>query len=330
MSRILSEVDFEQPGKHQGFLRVPHSVHRSAYGWIPVPIVSIKNGQGPVVLLMAGNHGDEYEGQVALCNLVQRLEPSQLNGQLIILPMANYPAARAGLRTSPLDQGNLNRSFPGNPNGSPTEMIAHYIESVLLSRSHYLLDIHSGGSSLLYRPTMLMAKSKDPERQQKNIELLEALNFPVTILYPEQAEAGYASSAALRQNVIAMTAEMAGGGSVNHDAVNLLESSIERFLGYLEIITPPDVAKGKTEFFENPSQDYYIYARSEGVFEPLVEIKEQVTTGQVVGLIHHPETPWEPPHEVRVEATARVVCKRVPARVERGDCLYELATPLGK
>ena len=55
VSRISSEIDFNLEGKQVGFLRLPHSVHRSAYGWIPIPVACIKNGEGPTVLLMAGN-----------------------------------------------------------------------------------------------------------------------------------------------------------------------------------------------------------------------------------------------------------------------------------
>ena len=87
MSHIFSEIDFNQNGKQTGFLRLPHSVHRSAYGWIPIPIVMIKNGEGPTVLLMSGNHGDEYEGQVTICKLVQELEAEDIQGRLIMLPM---------------------------------------------------------------------------------------------------------------------------------------------------------------------------------------------------------------------------------------------------
>lgn len=61
-SLITSEVPFDQPGKHTGFLRVPHSVTSSAYGWLPIPICVIQNGTGPTLLITAGNHGDEYEG----------------------------------------------------------------------------------------------------------------------------------------------------------------------------------------------------------------------------------------------------------------------------
>src|ERR1700731_1655012 len=73
-SRLPAEIDFARAGKQHGFIRLPHSVHRSAYGWIPIPVACIKNGDGPRVLLMAGNHSDEYEGQVALGKLIRSLE----------------------------------------------------------------------------------------------------------------------------------------------------------------------------------------------------------------------------------------------------------------
>src|ERR1043166_8938898 len=149
-SRLSPKIDLDGDGKQTGFLRLPHSVHRSAYGWIPIPIARISNrgvnGSGPTILLMAGNHGDEYEGQVALGRLIRELDPAEVRGRVIILPSANFPAAMAGTRTSPLDQGNLNRSFPGDPAGGPTAQIAYYIEHELLPRCDFVLDIHSGGS----------------------------------------------------------------------------------------------------------------------------------------------------------------------------------------
>src|SRR5271165_1445106 len=63
-SRIVPEVDFEQNGRQHGFLRLFHSVHSSAYGFIPIPVVVLRNGDGPTALLVSGTHGDEYEGQV--------------------------------------------------------------------------------------------------------------------------------------------------------------------------------------------------------------------------------------------------------------------------
>jgi len=88
MTRIAATIDLDGPGMQHGFLKVPHSTHDSAYGWIPVPIMVAANGNGPSVLLVAGNHGDEYEGQIALMKLVRSLDPSRLRGRLIVLTAA--------------------------------------------------------------------------------------------------------------------------------------------------------------------------------------------------------------------------------------------------
>ena len=120
MTQINSTVDLDREGKQIGALHVPHSVTRSAYEVLPIPVGVIRNGRGPQVLLSAGNHGDEYEGQVVLTRLLQTLQPEQIRGGLIIIPALNLPAALAATRVSPLDDGNLNRVFPGDPDGGPT------------------------------------------------------------------------------------------------------------------------------------------------------------------------------------------------------------------
>ena len=173
-SPIAAEIDYEVDGKQTGYLRLPHSVHRSAYGWIPIPIVQIKNGDGPTLLLMAGNHGDEYEGKSRPTRLAKDLQPEMLQGRVILLPMANFPAAKAGYRTSPIDDGNLNRSFPGDPTGTVTQVIAHYIESVLARMADYAIDLHSGGSSLHYVPTVLYGDREDPQEMAEVLRSTEA------------------------------------------------------------------------------------------------------------------------------------------------------------
>ena len=90
-SRIVAEVDFDRNGRQQGFLRLFHSVHSSAYGFIPIPIVVLKNGDGPTALLVSGTHGDEYEGQVAVWNVVHVLDPARIHGRVFILPAAHFP-----------------------------------------------------------------------------------------------------------------------------------------------------------------------------------------------------------------------------------------------
>ena len=157
-TRIRCFVDFERDGKQVAHLQLPHSSNLSAYGWIGIPICVVKNGRGPTLYLGAGNHGDEYEGQITLARLIRELDPGGIQGRLIILPAANLPAALAGQRCSPIDDGNLNRSFPGDPDGPPTAAIAHFIESVLLPMCDTALDLHSGGKTLDYLPSALVRR----------------------------------------------------------------------------------------------------------------------------------------------------------------------------
>src|SRR5438874_1253477 len=102
-TNATTEVDFERDGKQYGDISFAHSVHRSAYGQVMVPVICIRNGVGPRVLLTAGIHGDEYEGKIALMKLARELEPKQIRGRIIILPAANFPAVMAGTRTSPIE-----------------------------------------------------------------------------------------------------------------------------------------------------------------------------------------------------------------------------------
>ena len=324
---ITSEVDFDADGKQTGFLRLPHSVHRSAYGWIPIPVVVIKNGVGPTILLVAGTHGDEYEGQIALTRLCRELVPERIQGRIIILTMANYPAARAGLRTSPIDEGNLNRSFPGDPAGSPTQMIAHYIEEVLLPICDYAIDLHSGGSSLYYPPTLLRGRGHDPTETAKLIALQRAFDLPFAWVFTSgggpHSTARTLMGAANRNGVACVMAELGGGGAVSRDILDLTERGLRRVLHRLDMLPGhvPDDARGTRELNVSGS----VYAYDSGLFEPLKGIGDPVGTGEVVGRVHTPDTPWNMPTDVISPHTGIVLCKRVPGQVERGDALFQIA-----
>jgi predicted deacylase len=327
MNPIRSEIDFEAEGRHVGYLRLPHSVHRSAYGWIPIPVASVRNGEGPCVLLMGGNHGDEYEGQILVSQLMREIEPHAVQGQLIFLPMANFPAAEAGLRTSPIDGGNLNRSFPGDPGGTPTAVIADYIENTLLTRAQYLIDLHSGGSSLLYHGSnMLAIEPRDAEESVKLRALLAAFGLPRAFLHPPYPV--HAASAARRQGAISILAELGGGGTVQAALLAQARQGVLHLLGHLGVLRGPlvpDQPPGSTRFMRVSGSRHYVYAYESGVYEPLVELGDQVEEGQPAARIHFPDTPLREPTTLYFSGAGEVVCKRVPAAVQRGDCLFHLA-----
>ena len=116
--------------------------------------------------MTGANHGDEYEGPIALLKLANSLEPSKVSGRVIIVPAMNYPAFRAGTRTSPIDAGNLNRIFPGRPDGSVTEKIADYFQRFLLPLADIVLDYHSGGRTLDFLPFAAAHELPDKEQER--------------------------------------------------------------------------------------------------------------------------------------------------------------------
>mgnify|MGYP001167621378 CR=1 FL=1 len=329
-SRLSTRIDFERDGKQCDYLQLPHSVHRSAYGWLPVPLVCIKNGAGPTVLLTSGVHGDEYEGQITLSRLIREIEPEDVTGRIIILPMANYPAAKAGLRTSPIDDLNLNRVFPGDPDGSPTLMLAHYMESALMPLAGYALDLHSGGSSLMYLPTVILRGAvMSDEVQRQVIELGRVFGAPYGFFFPPGQGGGATNmAAAARHGIVGIGTEMGGSGTVTPECLAICEAGVRRVLRHIGVWHGAEGENERpaveTRMLNADTWEFFSYASEDGLFEPLVELGDEVEKGQLAARIHAPETPWREPAEVRFDASGLVVCKRLPGRTERGDCLFHL------
>ena len=325
---IFTDIDYDKEGKQVDWLHLPHSVTRSAYGAIAIPVVVIRNGQGPTVFLMAGNHGDEYEGQIALTKLIRELEPDHIRGRVIILPAANLPAAMAGARVSPIDQGNLNRAFPGDPHGTPTFAIAHYIDSVLYPMADFHHDLHSGGSSLRYVPFCSMRKSGDAALDARSLAALTAFNSPLSLVWAFNPENRLAGAAAALRGLVSLGGEFGGGGDVNRASLAMLERGLRNFLQFSGVMAQPAATEqpGGMRLMEVSSRDHYVYAIEPGLLEHSVDLGAEVSKGQLAGLIHFVDNPAREPVPVYFRRDGMVVCQRHFGRVERGDCVAHLAT----
>ena len=146
-SRVRCGIDFDRPGRQAGYLKAPQSRNTSGWGVVEIPIYVFNNGKGPTLLLTGGVHGDEYEGQIAISRLAQTLDIASLQGRLILIPAVNMPAALNGTRLSPIDGRDMNRCFPGNPKGTFSEMLAHFIDSKVLPHVDVSVDMHTAGHS---------------------------------------------------------------------------------------------------------------------------------------------------------------------------------------
>ena len=127
---VSCSIDLSAPGKQIGHLSLPKITNTAGWASTFVHIASIARGEGPTVLVLAGNHGDEYEGQVAAMRLLHELQPETVHGRVIVVPVLSPAASRANTRNWP-SGANFNRSFPGRPDGSPNEQLADFLTRVL-------------------------------------------------------------------------------------------------------------------------------------------------------------------------------------------------------
>jgi predicted deacylase len=334
-SMIGATVDFDRDGVQTGTLKLPHSVHRSAYGHIAIPIAVAKNGEGPTVLLTGGVHGDEYEGPIALAKLVRSLDVSRLSGRLIVVPAVNYPAFLAGTRTSPIDDINLNRTFPGRRNGTATEMIADYVTTELMPRSDYLIDFHAGGSSLQYLPTLLAPRWSDPAEKSRLEAFIDAFDPPNVIYFDSiralSGEDRVIGNYAHQNNVFFVTGEFGGGSTVNLDGLAVVENGLRSVLAHLKVLrpaTPLPPARRKTRRLIMDEPGLYAFSPRRGLFEPKFALGDDVRDGALAGLVYDLDNPWADPVAIPFRKGGLAVCIRTFSLVEAGDCLGHLASPI--
>ena len=324
---LLSLADpLPKQGKTMGYVRVPFSTNDSAYGFIASPISVIANGDGPTALLLGGTQGDEFEGQIALSNLAREIEPDQIKGRIIIFPMANTPAAQAGVRNSPIDGLNLNRIFPGDVRGRTTSMLASYIERALMPESEIVVDLHSGGNSLEYLPCASYIEHINADESARRLALAAAFGAP-TILQMKAFEDRTTSGAARRAGTVRISAEIGGGGRVSKTSVDMAYEGVRNILDWAGILPFPDGHRADPSAKEVVAERDYHYALHDGLFEPWVNLGDHVSAGQIAGLIHDVATPGTVPQKVHFAADGTVVCLRTMSMTKRGDCVLHLAQP---
>ncbi len=227
---IAASVDFQRDGVQHGHLKLPYSRDDSAWGAVMIPVCVVKNGDGPTALLTGGNHGDEYEGPVALSRLAQELRAEDVRGRVIIVPFMNTPAFHAGKRTSPIDAGNLNRSFPGRPDGTVTQKIADYFQRTLLPLADVVLDIHSGGRTLDFLPFAACHVLPDKAQQEASEALMHAFAAPYAMRMLELDAVGMYDSAAEEQGKLFVTTELGGGGTSSARTVAIARRGVRNLL----------------------------------------------------------------------------------------------------
>ena len=324
---ISPTVDFDQDGVQHGFLKLPYSHDDSAWGSLMIPITVVKNGTGPTAVLTGGNHGDEYEGPIALFDLASRIDPQDVSGRVIIVPAFNYPAFQARKRTSPIDGGNLNRTFPGRPDGTVTEKIADFFQNQILSRADYVLDIHSGGRTLEFVPFAACHVLPDKAQEKRCIEAMKAFNAPYSLMLLEIDAVGMYDTAAEELGRVFVSTELGGGGSANARTTAIAKRGVENFLIHAGILAG-EIDYRPTLQLDMPDGRCYVSCDTPGLIEYTVELGDTVEEGQVIAVVHETTRSGRPPALYHAGISGVFTGRHFPGIISMGDIVAVIAVPV--
>ncbi len=321
---ITSTIALNRDGVRHGFLRLPHSSNLSAWGAIMIPLTVIQNGSGPTALLTGASHGDEYEGPVALQDLAVTLRPAAIQGRVIIVPAFNYPAFRARQRNSPIDDGNLNRAFPGDPKGSVTEKIADYFLSTLVPQADLVLDFHSGGKSLEFVPFAAAHLTGDSRQQAACVAAMEAFNAPFSVILKEMDSAGMYDTAVENAGKTFVTTELGGGGTTRPESIAIAKKGIANVLIHAGILNAQPMIEPSIRL-QMPDSACFVVSEHEGLLEPIAELGAKVDKNDVVARIWSLDRTGIAPLEYRAVTDGLLAGRHFPGIISTGDCLAVVA-----
>jgi len=328
-SRIRCDIDWEREGRQASYLRAPLSRNTSGWGTVEIPIVVVRNGRGPTALFTGGVHGDEYEGLIAVSRLARTLDPGRIQGRVIMMPAVNVPAVLNNTRLSPVDDRDLNRCFPGNPRGTFSEMLAHFVESVILPHVDVSVDVHTAGHSMDAALSTNMHYLPDPEMRRKTMAAAAAFGAPYNVVFWGVDEGATLTSCVERRGILSIGTELGGWGRVNVEGVRIGERGLLNTLkhfGLMEGTPETDQRDGSpgTRHMMVRDEACYSFAPAEGVFEPRHTAGETVQSGELAGFLHFVEDIDRPAMEVRYRRSGVLWMAAGPGGVRRGDAVAVL------
>ena len=250
-----------------------------------VPVVELTGAaDGPRLTVLAGVHGCEYAPMAAVRRWARALAGRELRGRIRAVPVLNLPAFRA--RTPflvPDDGKNLNRCFPGNPDGTLADRLAHAAFTQLIVGSDAVIDAHAGDMVEALEPFALYDAGPGEARA---LELATAYGLGYVIRQepgPDRAVGGTTSTAAAELGIPAIIAEAGGCGLVEAAAVDAHVRGLDRVLALLGMASDPAAEAGQARPPARLGRFLWLRSTGEGWWEPAVRPGEQVAAGQVRG-----------------------------------------------
>ncbi|WP_053202443.1 succinylglutamate desuccinylase/aspartoacylase domain-containing protein [Jiangella muralis] len=324
-----AEIDWDRPGKHHYQVAFPLD---GSWGYSLVPLTVINGRRGRSadnVLVVGGTHGNEWEGQVAVAGLCRDLDPDQLAGRVVLIPRLSESACAANSRWSPLDGVNMNRAFPGEPAGSVSYRIAHFVTSSVFPVVRVVVDIHSGGRDTRFPHVASFHPVADLPQRREMAEVATLFDTAFVMIYSSDMASGLLTDEAEAAGKITIGTEFGYGESVDRRGVQHGYEGVRNVLRHYRLLAEPVVRidperAAPARFIEAATLDGYLPAPRDGVWEPLIDPGDDVRAGQVVGRLHDFSSQVSSPLPIHAPRDGVVLMLHYPAVTTKGQTLFSV------
>ena len=273
------------PGqKATGYLEVPSGVDAGTN----IPVVVVNGAKpGKVLALVSGAHGTEYVSIIAIEKLIAKLDPAELTGTVILVPLVNIASFEQKVpHVNPIDNKSMNRFYPGKADGTQTERASFLITKQVVDGCDYLIDYHGGDLDESLRPYAYWGPTGQPVQDHISKEMVLAFGLDHIIIWSERPTdpnaTRYLDNTATVRGKPSIVVEAGHAGTVETDDVNLLVD------GTLSTMRALKMLPGEPRFIENPvwiEKLSDVLADGPGIWYPLVKRGTYVSAGMKLGTI---------------------------------------------
>ena len=291
-------------------------------GSLSIPVLAVKgaSGEGKTLVATAGVHGDEYEGMEAIVRTFEALDPSNLSGTFVAVPVVTLPAFWQATRANPVDGLNMARIFPGSPSGSMSERLAALMLEQVFRHADLYIDLHSSGRN--YAMMTLVGYAALGRQADTARAAAECFGAPMIWEHPKVSP-GRTLTETLKLEIPSLYTEARGGGRAHPDDVDCYTRGLANLLEFLDMAKLPAV--GLEADYEplrlcgDGDVDVSMRSRSSGLFFSDARLGMRVRRGDLLGMIRDLDgTPLE---DVRSPRDGVLVMFRTNPRIFAGEVL---------
>jgi predicted deacylase len=273
------------PGqKSTGYLEVPAGIDPAT----SIPVVVINGAKpGKTIALVSGAHGTEYDSIIAIEKLITAIDPAQLSGIVILVPLVNIQSFELKVpHVNPIDNKSMNRFYPGKADGTQTERASFLITKQIIDRCDYLIDYHGGDLDESLRPYAYWGPTGREEQDRLSKQMVLAFGLDHIIIWRERptdpAATRYLDNTASVLGKASIVVEAGHAGTVDSDDLALLVN------GTLSTMRSLKMLPGDPHPIENPvwlDKLEDVLSDGPGIWYPLVKRGTYVSAGMKLGTI---------------------------------------------